>query len=175
MLSPSIARSTSFIDCNASGATCDIFSAQSIAAVQNLLNEQGFIPSAVTAEGSAASGGLLVRIQTKLVSVKTEELILFTKQFRTMLVAGLPILKVLDVLENQELNYKSKIIEWAQKERKQLQFNVIDEVGNGYKKQYIVAVVVDGTIIAQSQHYSIKGAEQLYKLQKEALKKRWVA
>ena len=38
---------------------------------------------------------------------------------------------------------------------------MIDEVGNGYKKQYIVAVVVDGTVIAQSQHYSIKGAEQL--------------
>ena len=67
----------------------------------------------------------------------------------------------LELLENQELNYKSKIIEWAQKERKQLQFKVIDEVGSGYKKQYIVAVVVDGTAVAQSQHYSIKGGEQL--------------
>ncbi len=74
----------------------------------------------------------------------------------------------LDVLENQEMNYKSKVIEWAQKERKQLQFNVIDEVGNGYKKQYIVAVVVDGIAIAQSQHYSIKGAEQL------AAEKAWI-
>ncbi|MBC8316190.1 MAG: ribonuclease III [Bacteroidetes bacterium] len=67
----------------------------------------------------------------------------------------------LGVLENQELNYKSKIIEWAQKERKQLQFKVIDEVGSGYRKQYIVAVVVNGKVVAQSQHYSIKGAEQL--------------
>ena len=38
---------------------------------------------------------------------------------------------------------------------------MVDEIGNGYKKQYIVAVVVDDVAIAQSQHYSIKGAEQL--------------
>jgi len=67
----------------------------------------------------------------------------------------------LDELVRQELNYKSKIIEWAQKERKNLQFIVVDEVGNGYKKQYIVEVVIDDTPLARSQHYSIKGAEQL--------------
>ncbi|MBL7138507.1 MAG: ribonuclease III [Bacteroidales bacterium] len=67
----------------------------------------------------------------------------------------------LEELVNQELNFKSKIIEWAQKERKNLQFNVVDEVGTGYKKQYIVEVIVDDTPLARSQHYSIKGAEQL--------------
>ncbi|MFH1937349.1 MAG: ribonuclease III, partial [Bacteroidota bacterium] len=67
----------------------------------------------------------------------------------------------IDELVNQELNYKSKIIEWAQKERKNLQFNIADEVGTGYKKQYIVEVVVDDTPLARSQHYSITGAEQL--------------
>ena len=85
-----------------------VVEAESIEAVENLLNEQGFIPSAVTEESSSASGGLLTRIQTKLVSVKTEELILFTKQFKTMLVAGLSILKVLEVLENQTQNLKLK-------------------------------------------------------------------
>ena len=89
-------------------AVSGVVEAESIEAVQNLLNEQGFIPSAVTEEGSSASGGLLARIQTKLVSVKTEELILFTKQFKTMLVAGLSILKVLEVLENQTQNLKLK-------------------------------------------------------------------
>lgn len=67
----------------------------------------------------------------------------------------------LDELVNQELNFKSKIIEWGQKERKNMQFVVVDEVGSGYKKQYVVEVVVDGNPIARSQHYSIKGAEQL--------------
>ncbi|MBN1198999.1 MAG: ribonuclease III [Bacteroidales bacterium] len=67
----------------------------------------------------------------------------------------------LDELVNQELNFKSRVIEWAQKERKQLQFNVVNEVGTGYKKQYVVEVVVDDIPLAKSQHYSIKGAEQL--------------
>jgi ribonuclease-3 len=61
----------------------------------------------------------------------------------------------------QELNFKSRIIEWAQKERKHLQFQVQDEVGNGYRKQYIVEVSIDNVPLARSQHYSIKGAEQL--------------
>ncbi len=67
----------------------------------------------------------------------------------------------LDELVNQEMNFKSKVIEWAQKERKNLQFNVVKEVGSGNKKQYVVEVVVNNTPLARSQHYSIKGAEQL--------------
>ncbi|NQV01036.1 MAG: hypothetical protein HQ542_00175, partial [Bacteroidia bacterium] len=34
-------------------------------------------------------------------------------------------------------------------------------VGSGYKKQNVVEVVVNDTPLARSQHYSIKGAEQL--------------
>ena len=33
----------------------------------------------------------------------------------------------MDELVNQEVNFKSKIIEWAQREKKQAQFNVVDE------------------------------------------------
>jgi len=67
----------------------------------------------------------------------------------------------LDELVNQELNFKSKIIEWAQKAKKDVQYTVVNEVGAGYKKQYVVEILVDGSPMAQSQHYSIKGAEQL--------------
>lgn len=42
--------------------------------------------------------------------VKTPELILFTKQFRTLLKAGVPMLKLLEVLENQTENIKLKKI-----------------------------------------------------------------
>ena len=66
----------------------------------------------------------------------------------------------IDELVNQEVNFKSKIIEWAQREKKQTQFNVCDEVGSGYKKQYVVELTVDGEPIARGQDYSIKGAEQ---------------
>jgi ribonuclease-3 len=67
----------------------------------------------------------------------------------------------MDELVNQELNFKSKMVEWAQKEKKQLAFQVVDEVGSGYKKQYIVEVLVDDAPVAQGRDYSIKGAEQL--------------
>jgi len=66
----------------------------------------------------------------------------------------------LDELVNQEVNFKSKIIEWAQREKKQVLFNVMDEVGAGYHKQYMVELLIDNTAIARGQDYSIKGAEQ---------------
>ncbi len=66
----------------------------------------------------------------------------------------------MDELVNQEVNFKSKIIEWAQREKKQTQFVVVDEVGSGYKKQYVVELMVSGEAIARGQDYSIKGAEQ---------------
>ena len=66
----------------------------------------------------------------------------------------------IDELVNQEVNFKSRIIEWAQGKKKQVQFNVCDEVGSGYKKQYVVELSVDGEAIARGQDYSIKGAEQ---------------
>jgi len=66
----------------------------------------------------------------------------------------------MDELVNQEVNFKSKVIEWAQKEKKQMVFNVIREIGSGYKKQYLVEVVVEGQTLSSGQDYSIKGAEQ---------------
>ncbi|MBN2397145.1 MAG: type II secretion system F family protein [Deltaproteobacteria bacterium] len=79
--------------------------AQSVEAAQHLLNEQGLIPSDVSEE-SLGSRTLLAGIQARLVSVTMRELILFTKQFKTMLIAGLSILKVLEILEHQTRNLK---------------------------------------------------------------------
>ena len=62
---------------------------------------------------------------------------------------------------NQEMNFKSKMIEWAQRQRKQLVFNIVESVGTGYKKQYIIEVMIDNLAIARAQDFSIKGAEQL--------------
>ena len=67
----------------------------------------------------------------------------------------------MDELVSQEMNFKSRLIEWAQKERKQLSFIVVDEVGTGYRKQYVVEVLIDSVGIASGLDYSIKGAEQL--------------
>ena len=67
----------------------------------------------------------------------------------------------IDELVNLEVNYKSKLIEWSQKERKDLQFNVITEVGNGCNKQYLVEIKVEDNICATGQDFSIKGAEKI--------------
>lgn len=64
-------------------------------------------------------------------------------------------------LVNQEMNFKSKLIEWAQKEKKQVSFTIVDEAGSGYRKQYVVEIVIEGNPVARGIDFSIKGAEQL--------------
>jgi ribonuclease-3 len=66
----------------------------------------------------------------------------------------------IDELVNLEVNFKSRIIEWAQKEKKQLNFSVVQETGSGYKKQYIIEILVDNIPMSRGQDFSIKGAEQ---------------
>jgi ribonuclease-3 len=63
-------------------------------------------------------------------------------------------------LVNLEVNFKSRMIEWAQKEKKQLAFSVLNETGSGYKKQYIIEILVDNIPVSRGQDFSIKGAEQ---------------
>ncbi len=67
----------------------------------------------------------------------------------------------IDELERTEVNFKSKLIEWSQKERKIIEFNVVTEVGQGANKQYLVEVKVDKDVFATGQDYSIKGAEKI--------------
>jgi ribonuclease-3 len=63
-------------------------------------------------------------------------------------------------LENNNTNYKSQIIEWAQREKRSVEFVTLNEVGHGYNKQYVVDVMIDKTSIGKGRDYSIKGAEQ---------------
>ncbi len=67
----------------------------------------------------------------------------------------------IDELEKREDNFKSKLIEWAQKNRKKLEFKVINEINLGFNKQYEIEVVIDNDPISKSRDFSIKGAEQI--------------
>lgn len=67
----------------------------------------------------------------------------------------------MDEVENKETDYKSKLIEWAQKEKKQLRFELVGETGQGNERQYTIEVVVEGKQYARAQHFSKKRAEQL--------------
>lgn len=60
-----------------------------------------------------------------------------------------------------ETDFKSKLIEWSQREKQDVRFAVVEEQGNGYDKQFVMAVMIKGEAVAQAQHFSKKKAEQL--------------
>ncbi len=62
---------------------------------------KGLIPSAVSKSGGGMDFAWLKKASKKSGKVKAADLILFTKQFRTMFRAGLSITKLLEVLEQQ--------------------------------------------------------------------------
>jgi type IV pilus assembly protein PilC len=70
----------------------------------NALTARGFIPTKVVIKGQVVSGELFRKVKEKFTSINPAELILFTKQLKTMIRAGVPILKLLKVLENQTEN-----------------------------------------------------------------------
>jgi len=80
--------------------------AESVEMAENILLSRGYIPSKITPAAARERGGgsFLSRIKESLAKVKVSDLILFTKQFRSMMQAGVPILRLLLVLENQTQN-----------------------------------------------------------------------
>ena len=66
----------------------------------------------------------------------------------------------LDKLENEETNFKSRIIEWAQKEKQDLAFEIIQEYGEGRGKEFEAVIVLDGKQTTTGRDKSKKGAEQ---------------
>ncbi len=66
-----------------------------------------------------------------------------------------------DELERKDWNYKSKLIDWCQKERKKADFRVDSSVRQGSKRLYRVEVRVDGEVWASVLEHSVKSAEQL--------------
>ena len=73
------------------------------------------------------------------------------------------IIKVhIDLDEVQQTNnFKSKLLEWSQKQKKKLEFKLLEEVGTGNKKMYHVQIIIDGQAYADALDRSIRGAEQL--------------
>lgn len=67
----------------------------------------------------------------------------------------------LDDIENKEIDFKSKLVEWAQKERKQLRFDASEEIGAGKDKQFMVHAIINDEVKGRGFHYSKKRAEQI--------------
>lgn len=66
----------------------------------------------------------------------------------------------IEEIETTEVNFKSKLIEFAQREKKTIEFVVVEEVGSGYQKYYVVNVLLDNAIMGQGKDGAIKKAEQ---------------
>jgi ribonuclease III len=66
-----------------------------------------------------------------------------------------------DKLEMTEINFKSKIIEWAQKEKKEFNFEMLLDGSSSDNKQFTIVLTIDNEPFGKAQHYSKKRAEQL--------------
>ena len=84
--------------------------ADSLESANNLLAARGFIPTRVKAEQPAFSGLQMSKLREQLSPVKAPELILFTKQFKTMINAGVSMMNMLEILEEQTENPKLRNI-----------------------------------------------------------------
>ncbi|BBO80073.1 general secretion pathway protein GspF [Desulfosarcina ovata subsp. sediminis] len=87
-----------------------LIDADTVESVASILVGRGYIPQRITDAARSGVGFRLTRLKEKLAPVRTPELILFTKQLRTLIRAGVPMLKLLQVLENQTENIKLKSI-----------------------------------------------------------------
>jgi len=67
----------------------------------------------------------------------------------------------IDTLEHLDTNFKSKLIEWAQKEKKEVDFRVVSEKGEKNYHQYEVEAYVDNKPVSRGIDFSIKGAEKI--------------
>lgn len=63
-------------------------------------------------------------------------------------------------LSHTTTNYKSKIIEWVQKENKEIRFEIINTNDNDRTKQFIAQVIIDGKPLEKGYGFSKKKAEQ---------------
>ena len=64
-------------------------------------------------------------------------------------------------METKEWNFKSKIIDWGQKTRHKISYQVVDVIENSGHKQYKVQIFIDSFSQETAIASSIKAAEQL--------------
>ena len=65
-----------------------------------------------------------------------------------------------DLLENTDNNFKSKLITWGQRERKIVLFEMVEEEHDRGRKLMTVRVTIDGEEFAQGKDFNKRKAEQ---------------
>lgn len=64
-------------------------------------------------------------------------------------------------LEAVETDFKSRLTEWSQKEKQELEFKVLQDPQNSRNRGFHVGVFVGKSLVAEASHHSKKRAEQL--------------
>jgi type II secretory pathway component PulF len=84
--------------------------AESLESANSILASRGYIPTRVKAEQPTLGGLQLSNIRERFSPIKAPELILFTKQFKTMFDAGVAMMNMLGILQEQTENLKLRRI-----------------------------------------------------------------
>jgi type II secretory pathway component PulF len=101
--------SFSYTAFNAGGATVTgVIEADSSQMAADILFTKGYVPSTVTEKKAASESDWRSKLQGFMKRVPAKDLIIFTKQFRSMLAAGVPLMRLLQVLETQTQNQAMK-------------------------------------------------------------------
>jgi ribonuclease-3 len=72
---------------------------------------------------------------------------------------------LLDDLEAQDINIKNKLIGWANKQNRSLDFETLEEKQERGRRLFIVGVKLDGEVIAAGRGFNKKDASQMAALQ----------
>lgn len=63
-------------------------------------------------------------------------------------------------LAQVEVNFKSRLIEWSQKMKKSVEFELVEEKQKGRARAYVMNVKIDGLEMGRGEEFSKKKAEQ---------------
>lgn len=67
----------------------------------------------------------------------------------------------MEEVETKEIDFKSKFIEWVQREKKEYRFEVVQDGSGSTDKQFILQLFVDNEVVGSAEHVSKRKAEQL--------------
>ena len=71
----------------------------------------------------------------------------------------IPHFDLSSVIEN-DTNYKSKVIEWAQKNNREIRYEIVETRGGNQYKEFITQLLLDNEPISTGSGYSKKKSEQ---------------
>ena len=66
----------------------------------------------------------------------------------------------IETLEGQVISYKSLLIEWCQKQKKDFKYNIYEDTGKDPLKHFAVKLSINGKVMAKARATSKKKAEE---------------